>query len=188
MDINYDEIAGDASASAPSDESLKSISKLAERQVEIENDIAKLGAALSTKKKELEKVACFDLPEAMKAAGLAEFTLESGAKISIKENLRAGITADNLAWCFKWLRDNGHGDIIRNEFKVSFGVGEDESSEGLATHLLEAEIDFNQKEYVHSRTLPAFVRTELEDNEHGEAWEKRFGVFRQKVSKVQRPD
>ena len=59
------------------------------------------------------------IPSAMERAGLVSaagkgaFTLKSGAKIHLRGDLYAGYKKMNEADVFVWLRDNGHGDIIK---------------------------------------------------------------------------
>jgi hypothetical protein len=172
---------------APTDDQLSVISGLIKRQVEIENWIAKEEERLAEAKANLAKVSLELLPEAMLAAGVKEFADESGYRVIVKQDVKAGITEKNKQWCFKWLRDNNAGDIIRNEFKITYGVGEGERADELVSSLKNQGQEFNQKEYVHPRTLPAFCRAELEENDHGEEWEQKFGIFRYKVAKIERP-
>lgn len=181
--VDYEELSNEG----PSDDQLKVISGLIERQTKIEDWIVEQEERLREAKANLAKVQTELLPNAMKAAGVTEFTDLNGYRVSVKEDLRAGITAANKDWCFQWLRENGHGDIIRNEFKITYGVGEDDHAAELVQALKDQEQDFNQKEYIHHRTLPAFVRAELEENEHDSDWEEKFGVFRQQIAKIERP-
>jgi len=181
--VDYEKLTDDA----PSDDQLKVISGLIKRQVEIEDWIKKEEGRLREAKANLAKVQNELLPEAMLNAGVSQFTDEMGFRVQVKEDVKAGITAANQPWCFQWLRQSGNGDIIRNEFKITYGVGQDQEAHTLVDILKEQEQDFNQKEYVHPRTLPAFVRAELEENEHGEEWEDKFGVYRYKVAKIERP-
>lgn len=184
--IDYEALAGETPV--PSDEELTSIADLAKRQLVIETWLAEQEERLREGKRNLKRVAEELLPTAMKAAGLSEITLEDGSKVTIKDEIYASVTEKNKEWCFTWLRENGHGDIIRNEFKTTFGVGEDELAQSLVDKLGEMSVPFSQKEYVHHRTLPAFIRAELAENEHNEEWEQRFGVHRASVSKIQKPD
>ena len=104
---------------------------------------------------------CEDLPAAMKTAKLKTFTLDNGFEIVLDSELKTSITEKNKPGAHKWLRDNKHGDLIKNEFKTTFGKGEAENAEALAKYFLEAEQDFTQKESVHAQTLGAFVRFEF---------------------------
>lgn len=181
-EVDYEQLA-----EPPSDEQLGVISGLIKRQIEIEDWITKESARMIEAKANLAKLQNELLPEAMLNAGVSEFADESGFKVTVKSDVKAGITAKNQEWCFGWLRNSGNGDIIRNEFKISYGVGEEDRATQLVDELQQQGQEFNQKQYVHPRTLPAFVRAELEDNDHGEEWETKFGVFRYKVAKIERP-
>jgi len=184
-DINYDEIAD---APVPvSDDELKSIADLAERQIVLEDWIENEEARLKEGKENLAKLANELLPEAMKVAGVREFKLDNGFELELSAEIKASITKKNLEWCHEWLRDGGHGDLIKNEFKVVYGKGEDEFADNLAVHLSDTGRDFNQREFVHPQSLGAFVRVEVASNEHGEEWEEKFGVFRWKQAKITRP-
>jgi hypothetical protein len=180
--VDYEELT-----EGPSDEQLSVVSGLIKRQIEIEDWIAKQTERMAEAKANLNKIQLELLPEAMLAAGVQEFADESGYRVKVKQDVKAGITEANKEWCFKWLREHNAGDIIRNEFKITYGVGEDDRAKDLVSTLKEQAQEFNQKEYVHSRTLPAFCRAELEENDHGEEWEQKFGIFRYKVAKIERP-
>lgn len=184
-DINYDEIA-----EAPitiSDGELKSIALLAERQMIIEDWILAQSERLKEAGKNLAKIMCEELPAAMKEAGLKTFALDNGCEIELSAELKTSITEKNKPWCHNWLRENKHGDLIKNEFKTVFGMGEGEKAKALAEFLMKEDQSFTQKEAVHAQTLGAFVRSELKVSDHNEEWEKAFGVFRWKQTKITRP-
>lgn len=185
--INYDEIA-DAPVAVGDDE-IQSIAQLAERQVVIEDWIETQTARLKEAKENLLKLSCEKLPAAMKQAGMLNFTLENGCTIDVKEGVHGSITKANQPWCFNWLRENNNGDLIKNEVKTTFGMGEDEQAKELTEHLTEAEIDFSQKESIHPQTLGAFIRTEVVNTEvdRDAEWEERFGVYRKSVATIERP-
>ena len=182
--VDYEELV-----EGPTDDQLKVISGLIKRQIEIEDWLEKAAGRMMEASANLAKIQNDLLPEAMLAAGVSDFTDAAGYKIKVKQDVKAGITEANQQWCFDWLRKSGNGAIIRNEFKISYGVGDEELATKLVETLKEQEQEFNQKQYVHPRTLPAFCRTELEneDNPPTEEWEKRFGIFRYKVAKIERP-
>ena len=185
--INYDEIAD--TPVAVGDDEIESIAALAERQIILEDWIESANERLKEAKNNLKKLSCEKLPEAMKQAGMLEFTLDNGCKIEVKEGVHGNITKANQPWCYEWLRENNNGDLIKNEFKITFGKGEDEFSDGLVGYLNEADQAFNQKEFIHPQTLGAFVRTEVANPEvdHDEEWEKKFGVYRSRVTSIDRP-
>jgi Ca2+-binding EF-hand superfamily protein len=184
-DINYDDMVEEA---VPvSDDDLKSISELADRQMKLEDWIERQEAKLKEAKANMTKLTGELLPEAMRQAGIREFKLSNGCEVLLNMDIKASITKANQEAAFNWLREHNQGDLIRNEFKVSYGAGEDEQADCLSTFLADVGQDYNQKEYVHHSTLPAFVRRELDEHDHDENWEKMFGVYRHTYTKIVRP-
>lgn len=184
-EINYDDLA--ETPVTQSDDELKSIAELAERQCTLEDWIEKAEGRLKEAKRNLMKVTGELLPDALKQAGLESITLANGAKVEVNADLKASITKANQAAAFEWMREHNHGDLIRNEFKISYGVGEDEQSDCLTSFLAEVGQDFNEKTFVNAQSLKAWCRRELEAHDHGEDWEKMFGVYRFKYTKIERP-
>ena len=65
-----------------------------------------------------------------------------------------------------WLRDNGHEDLIKNTISVNFGRGEDESASKLREALNNEGSSYTDKTGVHSQTLKAFVREQVESGQN----------------------
>ena len=107
------------------DDQLKTVSKLAEYQLILENKIKQTEDDLATLKEQFKQVSQTDLPEALAETGLSEIKLTDGSKISVQQFYNASIPKDNLDQAFTWLRDNGHADLIKNTVACSFGRGED---------------------------------------------------------------
>lgn len=104
------------------------------------------------------------LPEAMQRIGLRDFTTDHGQCISIETHYAASITEARKDDAFAWLRDHGHGALIKRNVAVQFGKGEDAK----AITFLELIRNYypqqatTDKTSVHPQTLKAFVKTELE--------------------------
>ena len=148
---------------APSDEQLDTVSRIADQQLALERDIEQLDAELRAKKNLYVKVSQEDLPDAMAAMGMSAFTLSNGAAIAIKKGVDASIRVADKPLAYDWLRQNGHGAIIKNEFKVPFGAGQDEQAEQLDKFLQQIDADFNASISIHTQTLRAWARTQLEE-------------------------
>ena len=89
-EINYDDMAEEE---VPvSDDELKSIADLAERQIAMEDWIERQEERLKEGKKKLAKLTSEELPEAMRAAGVKEFVLANGAELKLDTKVRANIT------------------------------------------------------------------------------------------------
>lgn len=143
-------------------EELNVVKNLAERQLTLENELAALGVKLKAKGEALKKVQEDLLPEAMAEIGLETFTLSSGEKVTIKTGIAATISKANAPEAFAWLKVNKHDDIIKNEFKISFGRGEENSAKALTLFLVKHKHEFINKRGVHHSTLRAFCNEQME--------------------------
>ena len=145
-----------------SNEELKVISNLATRQLAMEQEITDLKDEIKLKTEALKKVQEDLLPEAMAEIGLEEFTLSTGEKVSIKTGIAANISKANTGAAFAWLKKHGHDDIIKNEYKVNFGRGEEEQAHALSDFLMANAFQHTAKRGVHHSTLRAFCNEQME--------------------------
>ena len=113
-----------------------------------EDEIAALEEKLKLKKTEADDIGSRVIPELLAEQGLSELKLSDGSKVSVKKEFRATIPKDEARResCLQWLRDQGLGDIIKNNVTVSFGRGEDNKAQHCWT--LQLLMGFN-----HSRNL-----------------------------------
>lgn len=175
----------DAEATAPSDSGLKQVSMLGARQINIEAEMADIAEQQANLAEQLKQITDVDLPAAMAEVGLKSFTLDSGETIEIEEGIGTSISKKNEAEAFAWLRDNGHGDIIKNVVSVSFGRGEEAEAQAAKDMLAEAGVTgINQKESVHWQTLRAFVKEQLQRGVN--IPEDAFGIYEYQKSKIKR--
>ena len=144
-----------------SEGSLKEVAELAASIQAQEIKILELEAQIKEEKNLYKKLSEIELPELMETLGLSEFSLVDGSKVTIKESVQASITKANEQAAFQWLRDNGFGDLIKNEIKTVFGKGQEELAEEAANKLQEIGVEVNRKKSVHPSTLKAFVKEEL---------------------------
>lgn len=148
--------------------SLADITALGEKLEELKLKEAAGQALLNALSDEIRELETVTLPDGLKNLGIKEITLASGAKISLIDVISASITDENREAAHAWLREHGHGDIIKNNLTLTFGKGEDEIAKKLMHHLLELRDkgetkfgDLQQKESVHPSTLKAFVKDQL---------------------------
>jgi uncharacterized protein (DUF3084 family) len=78
-------------------------------------------------KKNYEHLSGEVIPTMMSEMGLSHLKLMDGSSVDVKPHYSATITQANKEAAFNWLRNNGLGDIIKNEISVSFGRNEDTS-------------------------------------------------------------
>jgi hypothetical protein len=113
-------------------------------------------------KKELEHVSGEIIPTMMSEMGLSHLKLMDGSSVDVKPHYSATITVANKEAAFNWLRNNGLGDIIKNEISVSFGRNEDNKAADYAVLAQERGFQPTQKLKVEPMTLKALVRERIE--------------------------
>ena len=117
---------------------------------------------LKNAKKEFEHLSGEVIPTMMAEMGLSHLKLMDGSSVDVKPNYSASITIANRDAAFNWLRENGLGDIIKNEISVSFGRNEDNKAADYAALAEERGFQPTQKLKVEPMTLKALVRERLE--------------------------
>jgi len=117
---------------------------------------------LKNTKKELEHVSGEIIPTMMSEMGLSHLKLMDGSSVDVKPHYSANISVANKEAAFNWLRNNGLGDIIKNEILVSFGRNEDNKAADYAALAAERGYQPTQKLKVEPMTLKALVRERIE--------------------------
>lgn len=162
---------------------LSALTKLCEEQVVLEEELAHLEEEVRKKKEALQILSMQTIPDAMMTAGVSSITTSSGDKITAKPFMSARIIKGKEEEAYLWLRDNGLGDIVKNEFKVNYGKGDDAEAMQFSKLLKDNGIDYENKESVHYQTLQATVK---EQAEKGVAFPECFNVFQGQKTKVER--
>ena len=123
----------------------------------IEDEIAMLEERLKDKKQDADHISSKIIPELLAEQGLSEIKLADGSKVSVKKEFRATLPKDEVKRdaAYKWLRDQGLGDIIKNNVSVTFGKGEDDKAKSLIDLAVANGYEPNQKSDVAWNTLTA---------------------------------
>ncbi len=121
------------------------------------------------------------LPELLKEIGIRSFTLADDTALEIGTIYRGSIKDDNREIALAWLRDNGFGAMIKNEFKLAFGKDEDAQARKLAAYFAKQGLSYDSKEGVHHSTLNAFIK---DQTEKGRTIPDCLGPFITDVAKV----
>ena len=135
--------------------------KIKEMQA-IQKDIEQNEEYLKQKKKDLEQISGEAIPTMLSEMGLSYLKLADGSSVEVKTNYSATITLANKEKAFNWLRENGLGDIIKNELTVSFGRNEDNKAAEYAELAKGQGYQPTQKLKVEPMTLKALVRERIE--------------------------
>ena len=106
-------------------DNIQSLADQVERLEAMQQQLETQENAIKEKKKQIQHLSGEVIPTMMSEMGLAELKLHDGSHLKVSTSYRATITEANKEAAFNWLRENGLGDIIKNEISVSFGRNED---------------------------------------------------------------
>ena len=135
-------------------------------------------------KKKRDHISGEVIPTMMSEMGLSELKLQDGSHLKVATSYRATITEANKEAAFNWLRNNGLGDIIKNEISVSFGRNEDNKAASYAELAKGQGVQPTQKMKVEPMTLKALVRERIEAGK--EMPTEIFGVFSENKTTIKR--
>ena len=144
-------------------ENIQSLANQVDKLNELQKRIELQEDNLKNSKKQFEYLSAEVIPTMMAEMGLSHLKLMDGSSVDVKPNYSASITIANKDAAFQWLRDNGLGDIIKNEISVSFGRNEDNKAADYAVLAAERGYQPTQKLKVEPMTLKALVRERIEN-------------------------
>ena len=149
-----------------------------QQQLEIQED------AIKEKKKQIQHISGEVIPTMMSEMGLSELKLQDGSHLKVATSYRATISEANKEAAFNWLRNNGLGDIIKNEISVSFGRNEDNKAANYAELAKGQGFQPTQKMKVEPMTLKALVRERIEAGKDMPT--EIFGVYSENKTTIKR--
>ena len=168
-DINYEK---DRIESVSQIDSVKNLSDTVIELKSIEDEISNAEKSISQLKEKAKNLSEFEIPKMMQEMNITKLKLKDGESVEIKPYYYASVAQgrgeDDSAFierkskAFNWLRDNGLGDIIKNDVTVTFGRGEDNKAADYAVLARGQGFEPVQKIGVHPQTLKAVVRERLE--------------------------
>ena len=128
----------------------------------LEDNIKKKEDELKKLKKDSGILSGEVIPTMMTEMNISTLKSADGSAVEVKSIYGASISPDNKEKAFKWLRDNGLGDLIKNEVTVSFGRNEDNKAADYAVLAQGQGYQPIQKLKVEPMTLKALVRERVE--------------------------
>jgi hypothetical protein len=165
-------------------ENIQSLADQVENLEELRKDIENQEEYIKSLKKKQDHLSGEVIPTMMAEMGLAELKLQDGSHLKVSTSYRATITEANKEAAFNWLRNNGLGDIIKNEISVSFGRNEDNKAADYAALAQERGYQPTQKLKVEPMTLKALVRERIEAGKDMPT--EIFGVFTENKTTIKR--
>jgi len=132
---------------------------------DLEDEIANAEESINKLKEQARILSQFEIPAMMQEMHITKLKLKDGESVEVKPFYSASITPENQEKAFEWLRNNGLGDIIKNDITVTFGRGEDNKAAEYAVLARGQGFEPVQKVGVHAQTLKAVVRERLESGQ-----------------------
>ena len=160
--INYEE---DRVQSVTQADGAKTLSNKVIELKNLEDEIQNAEESVAKLKEKAKTLSQFEIPVMMEEMHITKLKLKDGESVEIKKIYGASIPPQHQEAAFTWLRNNGLGDIIKNDITVTFGRGEDNKASEYATLAQGQGFEPVQKIGVHPQTLKAVVRERLESGQ-----------------------
>ena len=147
-------------------DSVNEAGSLAEQVVKLqklEEDFLKKEDELKELKRKVDLISSEVIPTMMQEMNISTLKLADGTSVEVKPVYGASIPADKKEDAYTWLRENGLGDLIKNEVTVAFGRSEDNKAQQYAVLAQGQGYEPVQKLKVEPMTLKALVRERIEN-------------------------
>ena len=141
---------------------IKSLSDQVLKLRDLEAEVKAQEEKIKQTQKEIARISEDVIPTMLSEMGLSQLKLADGSSVDVKPFYSASISVANREKAYKWLRDNGLGDIIKNDVTVSFGRNEDNKAVDYANLAKSHGFEPTQKLKVEPMTLKALVRERIE--------------------------
>lgn len=128
----------------------------------VEDAIEAKEEELKQLKKQAENISSVVIPQLMEEQGLKQIKLADGSSVTINTSYFCTVNKEQIESAYNWLRDNGLGDLIKNEVSVSFGVNEDDKARSLLDLAANQGYQPTQKQKVEPMVLKALYRERIE--------------------------
>jgi hypothetical protein len=165
-------------------DNIQSLADQVENLETVNSSIENAEQIVKNLKKKRDHISGEVIPTMMSEMGLAELKLHDGSHLKVSTSYRAHISEANKEAAYNWLRENGLGDIIKNEISVSFGRNEDNKAADYAELAKGQGFQPTQKMKVEPMTLKALVRERIEAGK--EMPTEIFGVFSENKTTIKR--
>mgnify|MGYP003333261196 FL=1 len=157
--INFEE---DQVKSVTQIDAAKSLSDKVIELKDLEDEIQNAEDSINKLKEKARILSQVEIPAMMQEMHITKLKLKDGESVEVKPFYSASIIPEVQEQAFTWLRNNGLGDIIKNDITVTFGQGEDNKAARYAVLARGQGFEPVQKVGVHSQTLKALFRERSE--------------------------
>jgi hypothetical protein len=143
----------------------KNLSDQVVKLQKLEDDVVSKEEELKELKRKRDLVSGEVIPTMMQEMNISTLKLADGSSVEVKPVYGASIPKAKQEEAFKWLRENGLGDLIKNEVTVAFGRNEDDKATQYASLAQGQGYQPVQKFKVEPMTLKALVRERVESGQ-----------------------
>ena len=144
------------------DNELRLVSELAQRQLELEQELERAEDEVKRVKAELDQVRQVELPNALSELGVESWTLTNGFSITSKPKYFASIPKDRKDEAFAWLEEHNLDAVIKNVVSAEFGKGENDLAVQAVQELVSLGFRPQKEMSVHPMTLKSLVKDLIE--------------------------
>ena len=162
----------------------KSLSDQVVKLKNLEDELEEKEKELKELKRHIELVSGEVIPTMMQEMNISTLKLADGSSVEVKPVYGASITTANKEAAYTWLRENGLGDLIKNEITVSFGRNEDNKASEYANLAESNGYQPVQKLKVEPMTLKALYRERVE--KELDLPSEHFNLFKGNKTKITR--
>ena len=151
----------------------------------LEKELEDLEKQVKKKKEEYDNLSSEVIPDILAEQGITSIKLSDGSTIEVTKVFSCTIPKDpnKREACYEWLRQNGLGDIVKNNVSVDFGKGEDDRAKDFFSSALSQGYEPAQSTKVESSTIRAVFK---ERSEAGLAMSPDFNTFIKDKTKISR--
>ena len=143
---------------------LSALSIHVEKIIDLDKQIEHQDNIMKELKNQKDKISSETIPAILAEQGLQSLKLADGTVLEVNKKYSCTLPKDpqKKESAYQWLRDQGLGDIIKNEVAVTFGKGEDNKAKQLLDLAVGNGYEPTQKEKVEPMTLKALYRERVE--------------------------
>jgi len=141
---------------------IQTLAAYCQELAELERTIGNYEDQIKTYKEKADKISSEVIPNLLAEQGLASLKLADGSGVEVRKSYSCTVKKDSVESAYTWLRENGLGDLIKNEVAVQFGKGEDNKAVELLDLAAQEGYEPTQKQKVEPMTLKALFRERIE--------------------------
>ena len=157
---SFENVAGELSQIT--EQGLSTVSKLVNKLVTLQQRQEQLEAEIKEVKANFRTIQEEELPELLAEHNIKVFTMTDGTEINVVKFYSASIPKARAEEAFKWLVENKHGDLIKNQVSTNFVRGQEDQAEQFSDELTGRGMPVNTRKWVEPMTLKAWAKDTTE--------------------------